>query len=62
MSKEKVKFCPYRKRVRRVASLVSAGKLSSEYFDDFKPCLKERCMGYKDGVCLKLSKPSEKEG
>lgn len=50
---ENKKNCPFKKRVRMIPS-------QRIYQDMFVWCDGERCMAYKEGVCLRLERPEPK--
>ena len=54
MKKGRYKFCPFRKYVKRTATRENGGTLAVGYYDDFKRCLEERCMAYRNGGCMRM--------
>lgn len=50
---ENKKVCPFKKRVR----VIPAQRI---YQDTFAWCDGERCMAYRDGICLRLERPYQK--
>lgn len=51
--KQESKLCPFKRETFGRPTFANKG-FRTQMTEHFQPCLKERCMAYKDGVCLRM--------
>lgn len=51
--KQETKLCPFKREIFGKPTFQKK-VFRSHVKEHFQPCLKERCMAYKDGACLRM--------